>query len=160
MRYRKLRIAWSALGGLAAALLLLLWVRSYFWSDIVQVGAGKSIFISFRGQSYFDGGVSFSPPFDLKPSEKKDRAILRGKVHVISIFVRLSSPLLAAANNIPNEFDIVPFGHVAIPFWSLLLLALVLSAAPWIPRRFSLRTLLIATTLLAVVLGLIVWVAR
>jgi hypothetical protein len=27
----------------------------------------------------------------------------------------------------------------------------------WLPNRFSLRTLLIATTLVAVVLGLIVW---
>ena len=31
---------------------------------------------------------------------------------------------------------------------------------PWMPGRFSLRTLLIATTLVAVVLGLIVWLRR
>jgi hypothetical protein len=39
----------------------------------------------------------------------------------------------------------------------------LLAAAPWIRqlnRQFSLRTLLIATTLVAVVLGLAVWAAR
>lgn len=38
--------------------------------------------------------------------------------------------------------------------------AFLLAAAPWVPTRFSLRTLLIATTLVAVVLGLIVWAAN
>ena len=33
------------------------------------------------------------------------------------------------------------------------------ATAPWI-RRFSLRSLLIATTLVAIVLGLVVWLAR
>jgi hypothetical protein len=41
--------------------------------------------------------------------------------------------------------------------WILVLIAVGLSAAPWIRRTFSLRTLLIATTLIAVVLGLVVW---
>ena len=30
MKYRKLRIAWSAFWGLAAVLLIVLWVRSYY----------------------------------------------------------------------------------------------------------------------------------
>ena len=34
---------------------------------------------------------------------------------------------------------------------------LLLAAAAWLPLRFTLRTLLIATTLVAVVLGVIVW---
>ena len=36
----------------------------------------------------------------------------------------------------------------------------VLAAAPWLRWRFSLRTLLIATTLIAVLLGIIVWKSR
>src|SRR4051812_39587288 len=35
MRFRKLRIAWSVFWGLAAALLIVLWVRSYWWTDTV-----------------------------------------------------------------------------------------------------------------------------
>ncbi len=33
MRFRKLRIAWSVFWGLAAVLLVVLWVRSYWWVD-------------------------------------------------------------------------------------------------------------------------------
>jgi hypothetical protein len=48
----------------------------------------------------------------------------------------------------------------AFPHWFVVLLFTTLAAAPWLFKicwRFSLRTLLIATTLVAVVLGLIVW---
>lgn len=38
--------------------------------------------------------------------------------------------------------------------------AVVLAVAPWIPRRFSVRGLLILMTLLAVGLSLCVWMAR
>ena len=53
----------------------------------------------------------------------------------------------------------------SIPLWILVVTGSLFAAAPWILplarlRRFSLRTLLIATTLVAVVLGLIVWMTR
>jgi hypothetical protein len=53
------------------------------------------------------------------------------------------------------------FSFIA-PYWFLILLTAAIAAAPWLrwPKRFSLRTLLIATTLVAVVLGLIVAVLR
>ena len=49
--------------------------------------------------------------------------------------------------------------------WLLLLLSATIAFIPWIrgipwPKRFSLRTLLIATTLLAVVLGVVVYAVR
>ena len=37
MRYRKLRIAWSAWWSIACVLLLVLWVRSYFRADLATV---------------------------------------------------------------------------------------------------------------------------
>ena len=43
--------------------------------------------------------------------------------------------------------------------WPVLFL-LIATALPWLPSRFSLRTLLIATTLVAVLLGGIVWLSR
>jgi hypothetical protein len=46
---------------------------------------------------------------------------------------------------------------IHVPFWLLIIATIVLGSFPWLPHRFSLRTLLIATTLVAVVLGLIVW---
>src|SRR5262245_24453789 len=38
-RYRKLRIAWSAVCGVVCLLLIVLWVRSYWWADFVNIDA-------------------------------------------------------------------------------------------------------------------------
>jgi hypothetical protein len=51
-------------------------------------------------------------------------------------------------------------GDTTAPHWFAMLTALAIAATPWLRWRFSLRTLLIATTLVAVVLGLIVWLSR
>jgi len=53
--------------------------------------------------------------------------------------------------------------HIAIPHWGAIAIAAGVAILPWCRRasvRFSLRTLLIATTLVAVLLGLFVWAAR
>jgi hypothetical protein len=52
---------------------------------------------------------------------------------------------------------------IQLPHWTLVLMTGICGAAPWIRQlkwRFTTRTLLIATTLVAVVLGLIVWAAH
>jgi hypothetical protein len=49
---------------------------------------------------------------------------------------------------------------VVVPHWFPLAVAGALSVAPWLALRFSVRTMLIATTLVAVVLGLAVWASR
>jgi hypothetical protein len=49
---------------------------------------------------------------------------------------------------------------IYFPFWLLVPIAAVLVALPWIRWHFSLRTLLIAMTLMAVVLMLVVWAAK
>ena len=50
-----------------------------------------------------------------------------------------------------------PFASLSAPHWFVALLAVGISILPWLRWRFSLRTLLIATTLVAVVLGVVVW---
>jgi hypothetical protein len=62
-------------------------------------------------------------------------------------------PGFGAGGRVPNYL-------LMFPHWFLVLLSAAFATAPWIRWRFSLRTLLIATTLVAVVLGLIVWAAR
>ena len=54
----------------------------------------------------------------------------------------------------PGQFDF------DLPYWFLVLLSAIFALSPWIrsSKRVSLRTLLIATTLVAVVLGMIAWV--
>lgn len=36
MKYRKLRVTWSAVCGIICLLLIALWVRSYWWFDHLQ----------------------------------------------------------------------------------------------------------------------------
>jgi hypothetical protein len=47
-----------------------------------------------------------------------------------------------------------------IPYWMLVPFALALSTASWLHWQYSLRTLLIITTLIAATLGIIVWAVR
>jgi len=52
-----------------------------------------------------------------------------------------------------------PYRELTSPHWFSAAVFGILGTLPWLPwsPQFSLRTLLIATTLVAVVLGLIVW---
>jgi hypothetical protein len=54
--------------------------------------------------------------------------------------------------------DAVALTLFGIPYWALVLSCAVIGSTPWIhwSKRFSLRTLLIATTLVAVGLGIVV----
>jgi hypothetical protein len=64
------------------------------------------------------------------------------------------------------EYNVMPFllsnGDIGLQYSSLVISFAALAAAPWIPwsRRFSLRTLLIAMTVMAVATGVIVAVNR
>jgi hypothetical protein len=50
-------------------------------------------------------------------------------------------------------------GVLSLPYWFVIAMSAALATVPWLRWRFTLRTLLIATTLVAVMLGLIVWSA-
>jgi hypothetical protein len=47
--------------------------------------------------------------------------------------------------------------YLVVPYWFLVLSSAVLVALPWLNLQFSLRSLLIATTLIAGLLGLLAW---
>jgi hypothetical protein len=52
---------------------------------------------------------------------------------------------------------------ISVPYWAITLVALTFTAVPWLsllPIRFSLRTLLIAVTLVAVGMGVVGWLVR
>ena len=111
MRFRKLRIAWSVVWGIACVLLIALWVREYRQAHLIV------------------------DSFENRPAPNR------------SIFIHLKrEPAFSC-------------GFSGVPYWSIAVGFVALGAATWInwDGRFSLRTLLIATTLLAVMLGLIVW---
>jgi hypothetical protein len=151
MRFRKLRIVFSALCGIACVLLIVLWVRSYWYWDQVycqysglRYGVG---IMSIRGGTYIT-----LRDYDSSPSSRRGVRLDNG------VAIRNSH-----GNHVSNWWlYLFDYDKAYVPYWIVNLLIGALAAAPWIrwSRRFSLRTLLIATTLVAVVLGLAVYAAR
>jgi hypothetical protein len=154
-RFHKLRIAWSVVWGIACVLLLVLWVRSY-WQVEHIFWNGKT---KYAGISIYPGEVTL---------ESND-----------TIFMPLgwSRVVFPIRGNDSTSDDDEPktiFGFAwltednsitaYIPFWFLTLACAAIAWSAFLPpslfKRFSLRTLLIATTLIAVVLGIIVWMTR
>jgi hypothetical protein len=143
---RKLRIAWSVACVIACVLLIALWVRSYWRCDIVsRMKSGQVTNIcSNRGVSYFFDGTRGSPIIIADSGWRME------SVH---------------ATNLPGgaRWTWTPTLRAAqLPDWCAVLVFATFAIIPWIrwPSRFSLRTLLIATTLIAVVLGIIAWMSR
>ncbi len=150
MRFRKLRIAWSVGCGIACVLLIALWVRSYFAFDffnhgfpdksgyIVESINGALVIAYFNRPVILDSGYGTHAP---DVGQSATRNTWKGTWAGFRLAVDKS------------------FGYrIALPFWFLTLLLMAIGALPWFrwSNRFTLRTLLIATTLFAVVVGLIV----
>jgi hypothetical protein len=152
MRYRKLRIARSVAWGVVVVLLCVLWVRSICTVDrILRINGSNryaSVSISGQGALYFEntfdpsGGSQRQPP-KLAPQWVYQRDEAQGNATI-------SFSWKSGQN----------WWMLQIPFWFLVGACGALGAVPWLRFRYSLRTLLFATTLVAVGLGLIMYVSR
>ena len=152
MRFRNLRIAFSATRLIACVLLIALWVRSYQWVEAIRLTAapngGAIQCLSIPGR-FAIGQLNPAKPwsfFKMSAAEWKN-------------------VIVTTQGNIPSETwgGIIrnkAVDQLFIPYWMLVLLSVAIASAPWLPWRFTLRTLLIATTLVALVLGMIVWLSR
>jgi hypothetical protein len=155
MRYRKLRIAWSVGWGIACVLLIVLWVRSYscldsfrYWTGISNTAAVDSkddrIYFSMSPT----GGANLEPYIGKRKRSEGETEIL--------------NTIIASENRFGFgryiDLTLVNTATFIFPHWFAVAVSGALATSVWVPwsRRFSLRTLLIATTLVAVVLGLIV----
>jgi hypothetical protein len=149
---RKMRIAFSIVCGIICLLLIVLWVRSnttrdsVFWPwtnhalhvnslkghvVICLLGKGHSAqWVPFKIQ-HVTIGESFKTDFDR---------------NVLGFYVERK----------PNEL------RLDIPYWFFVITCLMIAASLWLHDkwRFSLRALLVATTLVAVLLGAIVYAIR
>jgi hypothetical protein len=154
MRFRKLRIAFSATCLIACVLLVVLWVRSLRVSDLIsnRDSAGTTTtFCSSSGKIWIRRGA------DPMQNTLKGRNV---PAHEWK-YLRLDFPGNADGNWYVFHFDSASALKVQFPDATLIALCIGISLVPWFSRkRFSLRTLLIATTLVAVVLGLAVYAAR
>jgi hypothetical protein len=149
MRFRKLRIAWSVVCGIACVLLIALWVRSYWRHDYVNwmPTANRQVEVfAIQGRLVF--GTWVQTTFVTWRHYSNPVADKQGALRIIKSY--------------ENAFGFaIVKPSLVVPYYFLVLVTGVVAVAPWLSMsRFSLRTLLIATTLVAVVLGLIVWATR
>jgi hypothetical protein len=141
--HRKLRIAWSVAWAILCVLFVALWWRSYWWverihmptlgNQAVVVGAAPGTFV-FQMAPY-----SVLPAYLRYPADEW----LVGTTH----------------SRVWGKFDIRS-NSVVLPYWLLVVTTAGVATIPWLrqlPHQFSLRTLLIAMTFMAVVLGAIVF---
>jgi hypothetical protein len=134
------RIAVTVLGLTACVLLVALWVRSYWWFDSTSIGG----ILSAKGRVYIQGSINFESE-DLLNAPVPDVQMYQTRFGTNVIFARGVKITMVRADAV-------------LPYWALTLLAAILATVPWLPwsNRFSLRTLLIVATLVAVVLGVVV----
>ena len=150
---RLLRIAFSAVCGILCLVLIALWGRSYYCADLLE---SKITDTSGIGAFSLRGG--FACWVGRMPVEHKSAKVGFGMYYYrVRIKDWLPCVGLEFMHNSPAPTGLARFG-VTAPYWLALLTTCTITALRWLPwcNRFSLRTLLIATTLVAVVLGLAV----
>jgi hypothetical protein len=136
-----------------AVLLVALWVRSYSWTDAVYIHSAYNSSLkvaSLDGQFLIRLTGAPGSLWSLKSSRNSGSgsAAYVDEENGMKRVRQGQWFTLMWANTDPTLFA---------PQWFPIALLTMLAFVPWLRWRFSLRTLLIATTLVAVALGLIVW---
>jgi hypothetical protein len=145
MKYRKLRIAWSVGWGVLCLLVFEFWIRSYQRIDFLTLNVPGPIVVQVVS---ITGLVGASVD-----------AISPGHWDWISARADIVDP----TRGLSGQFDVLDENGdrtVIVPHWFLLVLSAAVASAPWLPGRFSLRALLIGMTVLAVLLGALVYAVR
>jgi hypothetical protein len=133
MRFRKLRIAWSVAWGMAAVFLIALWVQSYWWFNHAQYQLPNTrVVVLIAAQ----GVVSVACGTDPRPDIPIDSSISSKKITFETDYWK--------SQHWNFEFS-EAFEEARSPLWFLAAVCGGVSTLSWLPRRFSLRTLLIAT---------------
>jgi hypothetical protein len=156
----RLRIAASVFFAIMAVAMCALWVRSYAWAESVHCNPFGSVVL---GASSINGrvgiGVSNTAP-GAKSLLTRHSIDIRAHAMSVSLEEVYSEFYLSAGLGVhsrgPGDFVLL------LPSWFMLGLMSTLAVVSW-PRRtyrFSLRTMLIATTVAAIALGVIVVLSR
>jgi hypothetical protein len=156
MKHRTLRIAWSVAWGILCLLLIALWLRSYWWRD--------NYGFSFFGRQIVDansmyGQLTLYWHDDGPEPNRLGLRTKRVKDHMADM-----ERLLGRPEVVPRpHFRLLrqqPVSYLLLPHWSVVLVIAVAAGASWLPFRFSLRTLLIGMTVIAALLGFVIWAAE
>lgn len=147
MKFKKTRIAFSVFFGILSLLLIGLWVRSYLRKDGLELPLAHSYFV----ECY---------------SEKGGLSLVYGEGAVNLQLDTFATPYWSGGELI----NLAHFGYndknrmlsLAFPHWFPIICLSVLAATPWVrwSQQFSLRSLFIAMTAIAVSLGFIAWAAQ
>jgi hypothetical protein len=130
---RRLQMFVSVLFGAIAVLTVALWIRSYLvLQETIVSTVGNHTYYAEISRGSFRLGIS--PPY---PNLDKWQTLMRGQTYAIPI----------------SPSNIEWTRHGAIRYWHFFVVALFLAALPWMRSRYSLRTLLIVTTVIAIAIG-------
>ena len=150
MRFRKLRIAWSVLCSIACVLLIVLSVRSYWRHDCLN-NLNRNLIATTVGSNW---GVIYYSQIDWNMDVGASHAASHGWRYDVLQPGAPGKWRWVDSINSPGVF------YFGISHWLLILPLVILAGASWINWRFRLRTLLIATTLVAALLGFVVYMAK
>ncbi len=159
MKYRKLRIAWSVGCGILCLLLIAMWVWSYWWNDFASHRlAGRDFLVQIRlGElGIWCEPASVAPlASQLKIGEQPVNSWDR------TYWVLAGTEIVQAHRYFVFHYRSTVQGiAIWMPFWTMGLPLAIVASLPWLAWRFSLRTLLIGMTVVAVALSTIVALSR
>jgi hypothetical protein len=155
MKPRKLRIAWTVAWGIVAVVLVALRIRSHYHSEAFHRILSTDRLYGWGVEttvSNFPGNIEY----------RSDKIISGSILSTGWQTADYGTPIDRMETDHPIQFDFIwneDHKSIGFPHWSAAILLSIIAMLPWslnLPNRFSVRALLIATTLVAVGLGLIV----
>jgi hypothetical protein len=126
-------------------------VRSYWWWDTVIVIGGANEIDSVYGRINFMQGPWVGSETWKVSSDPIDADNIADYLAV----QRTEHENLFGFSFIQTEST-----FVSVPHWFTVSILGVFAAAPWLRWRFSLRMLLIGMTVIAILMGLVLWASR
>src|SRR5262245_34253035 len=154
MKFRKLRTTWSVFWAVLALLVCAMWVRSITWADAVTgpfVTSEDVIIVrSLPGVVDINHQPGTSPPPWSKITD--DARQIWDDIQNADPAARPYESRFWGMFHVDLSWPAITF-----PYWFAVLTTALVATLPWLRLRFSLRTLLIATTIIAVALGIVVW---
>jgi hypothetical protein len=151
---KRLAIGVSVFFALGAMALAVLWVRSYWWNDRISIpgwDASPIVIESTRGQLYARHLTSVENRWNWRARKNNPPDRFRDPTPTWEI--------LTFDNMLGRTVTIVLLPHRFLVA-SIAILSVATAFLPRPSSRFGLRTMLIATTLVAVALGLAVWAGQ
>ncbi len=158
---RLLRIALTALSLTACVLVASLWIRSVYRVDLFY-----NLSVTTDAYVWSCNGKAFINIAEVKGLSPTDSAVnnMIHKSRIAFMEKQLKTVRELGVCPVPrtNNFGFRwwDWNTFVVPYWFPFAATASIAASPWIGLRFSLRTLPIATTLAAVLLGAIVYAVR